>query len=99
MAITIPRKREISGTSAALLPSPYPANTRNGLLDDTVATIHSASNDLYTVAKQPLHGRRRRTTLEQRPQRWIVHAPGVPRHVVIERGPRREGAHKQESRS
>src|SRR5436309_1330803 len=61
MPITIPRNREISGTSAALLPLPCRANARKRFLDDTVATM-------------------------------------VPRHVVIERGPRGEGAYKQESR-
>ena len=87
---------EISGTSARILPTPCRANRRNGLLDETVVIIHAASNDLHTVAKEPLHGCRSRPTLEQCSQRGIVHAPSVAGHVVIERGPHRKGTHEQE---
>jgi hypothetical protein len=99
MPITMPRNLAISGTlithSRALpampdRPTPIRTDARNGLLDDAVVLIHSASHDLHARSEKALYRDCGRPTLEEGTQRRVVHRERVIRHVIAQDEPSRE---------
>lgn len=79
----------------AAISRPSSTNAWNGPLDDSIATVHSASDDPDPISKQTLNSCRRGAPFEERPQRRVVHPPQIPRHVVVEDESLGEGADEQ----